>query len=78
MPARRPNLKQTHTYVILELSPSAYQEIFDKLKEAGYDHAFHEDEGVTVIDMQGIAVAKEHVPTNPFERIPGLDRHKEE
>jgi hypothetical protein len=47
----------THTYVILELSSSAHDEIAYKLRAAGYDHAFN-DNGE--IDMHGIAVALEH------------------
>jgi hypothetical protein len=51
--------RQTHTYVILELSPAAFAEIKEKLTAAGYQHTFQEDEGRTVIDMHGIAVAPE-------------------
>lgn len=50
------NLRQTHTYAKLELSPAAYEEIATKLQEAGYDHAFMSD---GTIDMHGIGV------TNP-------------
>lgn len=49
----------THTYVILELSSAAYQEIRKKLEAAGYSDQFHEDDGREVIDMHGIAVAEE-------------------
>lgn len=42
-----------HTYAILEISQTAYDEIRSKLAAAGYEHAFH-DGGV--IDMHGIAV----------------------
>ncbi len=49
----------THTYVILDLSPTAYGEIKQKLEAAGYGHAFHKDGGRIVIDMHGIAVAEE-------------------
>ncbi len=52
-------LRQTHTYVILPLSPAAYREIRATLLDAGYGHAFHNvgtrDE---VIDMHGIAVKR--------------------
>jgi hypothetical protein len=52
-------LRQTHTYVLLPLSPAAYREIRAKLLEAGYGHAFH-DVGTfeEVIDMHGIAVQR--------------------
>ena len=46
----------THTYVVLELSPAAYDEIAGKLKAAAYDHAFGDD---GEIDMHGIAVKRE-------------------
>jgi hypothetical protein len=53
----------THTFVLLELSQEAYDEIASKLKNAGYDHAF-EDHGV--IDMHGLAVhAKRSKPSDP-------------
>lgn len=45
-------IKQTHTYAILEVPKTTYDEIHTRLKVAGYDHAFHED----VIDMHGIAL----------------------
>ena len=47
----------THSYVILELSQAAFDEISKKLRAAGYDQAFHTDQGRVVIDMHGIAVA---------------------
>ncbi len=46
----------THTYALLELSPTAFEEIRSKLEAAGYSHAFHEPD---MIDMQGIAVKLE-------------------
>ncbi len=49
----------THTYVILDISPNAFREISGKLRDAGYDHAFHQDGDREVIDMHGIAVAEE-------------------
>lgn len=42
----------SHTYAILEVSPETYAEIKEKLRVAGYEHAFHDD----VIDMHGIAL----------------------
>lgn len=50
-------IRQTHTFVVLELSPAAYNEIETKLKEASYDHCFVKQDERTVIDMHGIAVA---------------------
>lgn len=46
----------THTYAELGLSKTAYGEIRDKLKAAGYNHAFMED---GAIDMHGIGVTVE-------------------
>jgi hypothetical protein len=42
----------SHTYAILDVSLSSYQEIHDKLEAAGYQDQFHGDR----IDMHGIAV----------------------
>jgi hypothetical protein len=53
-------MRQTHTFVILDLSPAAYAEIRKKLDDAGYQHAFMRSDGRDVIDMQGIAVASEN------------------
>src|SRR5262245_44629824 len=53
------NIKQTHTYSILEISRSAYDEIKDKLIEAGYQHAVMKEGEREVIDMHGIAIAQE-------------------
>ena len=51
----------TYTYVLMELSQVAYDEIAKKMREAEYDHAFGED---GEIDMHGIAV----VPIKQAER----------
>jgi len=49
-------LRITHTFARLEISKPAFDEIANKLKAAGYDHAFMVDDGVALIDMHGIAV----------------------
>ena len=49
----------SHTYVILPLSQTAWDEIADKLCAAGYSHAFHQEKDGVVIDMHGIAVQAE-------------------
>ncbi len=56
-------IRQTHTYVTLEVSDDAFKEIFDKLSLAGYHHCLVTDQGTSGIriDMQGIAL----VPTPP-------------
>lgn len=55
-------LRQTHTFVVLDLEPATFREIAAKLVDAGYDHAFVEQDGRTVIDMQGIALAETDKP----------------
>ena len=53
-------MRTTYTYVVLDLSPAAYEEIAKKLADAGYSQIFHTERGGrTVIDMHGIAVASE-------------------
>ena len=45
----------THTYVTLEISAAAYDEIAAKLLKAGYSHCFNDD---GEIDMHGLALVK--------------------
>lgn len=47
-------LRQTHTFAELEISAAAYDEIKQKLQDAGYDHAFIDG----AIDMHGIGLTK--------------------
>lgn len=52
-------LRTTYTYVLMELSQAAYDEIAGKMRAAGYDHVFNESDsrpGTTAIDRHGIAV----------------------
>lgn len=52
-------MRVTHTYAILEVSPTTYAEIRAKLMVAGYEHALNrDDKGGDVIDMHGIAIAE--------------------
>ena len=51
----------TYTYAVLEISEAAWAEIAGKLREAGYDHAFHDEFGEAerhrvLVDMHGIAL----------------------
>ena len=55
----------TYTYAVLEVSEAAYQEIREKLEAAGYQYAFHKDDGAEVIDMHGIAIK----PSRPTVRV---------
>lgn len=48
---------QTHTYAVLEVSQTAYDEIAVKLRTAGYSHAF--DDAERAIDMHGIGLTAE-------------------
>lgn len=48
----------SHTYAVLEVSHETFEEVYRALEIAGYQHAFHEDNGRTVIDMHGVALAK--------------------
>jgi len=49
-------MSRTHTYTLAEmpLSRSSFHEIWDRLEEAGYEHAIHRDTGM--LDMNGIGV----------------------
>jgi hypothetical protein len=55
-------MKATHTYVLLEVSGAAYDEIETKLRDACYEHVFN-DKGE--IDMHGIALVRAPVPELP-------------
>jgi hypothetical protein len=57
-------LTSTHTFVELEISPAAWQEIAEKLRAAGYDHAFADDR---TIDMHGIALVRNEAPAEDPE-----------
>lgn len=52
----------THTYSELAVSRSTYDEIVEKLREAGYDHAFIDDDPdhpEDTLDMHGIGLVLE-------------------
>lgn len=56
-PRPRPVMTHTRTFVIMEVEAATYNEIKDKLLEADYDHAIHDQgEHGTVLDMHGIAL----------------------
>jgi hypothetical protein len=52
-------MRSTYTYALLDVSAAAYREIREKLEAAGYQHALHEDDGVIVLDMHGVALRQE-------------------
>jgi hypothetical protein len=64
-------MRQTHTFVELDLSPEAFEEIRSKLFAAGYHHCFNEGyatEPLRVnlrLDMQGIALKSEAWQADP-------------
>lgn len=49
-------IHSTHTVATLEVEPATYDEIRQKLEDAGYQHAFLDDGGV--IDMHGIGLVR--------------------
>lgn len=50
------DIRQTHTYVIMEVSKEVHEFIKQKLEEAGYQHAIHIEDGKILLDMHGIAL----------------------
>lgn len=52
-------MKQTHTFSILDISKTAYDEIKHRLIDAGYGHAIMKEGDGEVIDMHGIAIQSE-------------------
>lgn len=52
----------THTYAVLEVRPSTYEDVRKRLERAGYGHAFHDD---GCIDMHGIGLQAIQLPEPP-------------
>jgi len=48
----------TRTFALLDVSAPTYAEVSGKLRDAGYDHAFHAVDGQNVVDMHGIALVE--------------------
>lgn len=67
-------IRQTHTYVELEISEGAFEEIKQKLEAAGYQHTFMEDGAV--IDMHGIAVKSDGLKVDTVIDFDGTVRGK--
>ncbi len=63
------NLRQTHTFVVLELPKHMTDLIAKKLRDAGYDHVFSEEDGKIVMDMNGLAIGTEDEEVNPISSI---------
>ena len=47
----------TYTYAIMHVSKETFAEVAAQLREAGYDHAFHDHD--TCLDMNGLALRVE-------------------
>lgn len=59
----------TYTYAILDVSHACYAEIKAKLEAAGYQHAFHRDDGAVVIDMSQIALREDQRALAVLDKI---------
>ena len=60
----------TRTYVVMEVSKAAYDEIKQKLLAAGYNQAIHKDsKHEECLDMHGIALSEE--PINSLQTVCG-------
>ena len=64
----------TRTFAVMSVSEDTFTEIYEHLQRAGYEHAIlpGEVEGTTLLDMNGIALAKEAPDTEdlPSEEEP--------
>lgn len=60
-------IRQTHTFVTLEVPSSLFDHVFRELEEAGYDHAFIDSGENRLIDMNGIALKRD--PDQVFPNI---------
>ena len=49
-------LRQTHTYVLMDVSPATFEEIRGKLEEADYGHAINKERDEVHLDMHGIGL----------------------
>ena len=64
----------TYTYAIMHVSQRTYEEIAEKMRDAGWTQAFHQDESLTslngqVIDMSGTALALADEPSPEPEDV---------
>lgn len=52
-------MRSTHTYAIMDVSASTYDEIRAALEEAGYRDSIHGGRGTSdILDMHGIALRR--------------------
>lgn len=47
----------THTYALMNVSKTTFDEIKSQMIAAGYDHAIHEDDDKIILDMNGIGIS---------------------
>ena len=50
------NLRQTHTYAVMEVPEDVYRDIRRRFVEAGYDHVFDGSGPEEIMDMHGVAL----------------------
>jgi hypothetical protein len=62
-------MKQTHTFVRLEVTTQTFKEIFDKLNAANYQHAILKQDGEILIDMDGIALQPENKTEQQLQEL---------
>jgi hypothetical protein len=53
----------THTYATMQVSHPTYEEIIEKLTDAGYHHAFNPEDGA--LDMHGIGIVADPLTSEP-------------
>jgi hypothetical protein len=64
-----------YTYAVLEVSQACFDEIAGLMREAGYDHVFHQDDQHgSLIDMHGIALAMRAAGSTALPKPPEYER----
>lgn len=65
----------SHTYVVVEISPEAYEEIRAQLEDADYHHVLND---APPLDMYGLAVAPKPPEVQVIERLHGFEEDRAE
>jgi hypothetical protein len=66
----------TYTYAIMPVSEQTYEEVYQYLLRVGYESQVHcNREWGPVLDMHGIALAKDSLSSTPVERPANLPLH---
>ena len=64
-------MESTHTFIVVDISPASYLEIFGILMANGYQHAVRDgQDGQQVLDMHGLALRVADPPAEA--RVPPL------